>query len=622
MSNWRKATVLAALFLLLFSAASAEEDGQIRVKLTRLGTPARIEFVANCDYATSEGVRIPSGSTVTVLRSGNGLTAVCGSARGEMGASFSLKRLGGADTGARFALPAMANRFCGDLYFSTQGAGVGVVLEIPVEEYLLGVVGYEMSDSYPIEALKAQAVAARTYALRAKSARKGREYHVTDNTGDQVFKGLNSSQKNVRRAVTQSGGVVLTYKGKLAACYYGASNGGQTESTGNIWGSNLPYSRVQDDPYDLQGGGYSRSVSFARDLSGAALAPEMEQALKQGVGQALSEKGYDPEAVEITLLSIDGVTPTSPKYAAPSRLYRKLIFQVTARVTTAAGEQAQGGVEVEIPTYGGLETWYGLSLNRGDNETISVEEANGRFTVTFRRYGHGVGMSQRGAKVMAGEYGKSAREILEFYYPGTELKKLAYAEAADTPLPTEAPLPAATPDAWEFPEIEATPAPAATDPPETIQPVESVQAWVKLQGGTLNFRSAPSVSGRILGSLKNGEQVTVTALEGAWARIQRGGREGYVMARYLTLEKPAPALPEADSSVYARVRLEQAGAVLRLRDAPGGNVIARLKNGAFVRVIALKGQWARVETASGKQGYLAKGYLERVYADWQMEQTD
>ena len=77
MSNWRKATVLAALFLLLFSVASAEEDGRIRVKLTRLGTPARIEFVANCDYTTSEGVRIPSGTTVTVLRSGSCLISVC-----------------------------------------------------------------------------------------------------------------------------------------------------------------------------------------------------------------------------------------------------------------------------------------------------------------------------------------------------------------------------------------------------------------------------------------------------------------------------------------------------------------------------------------------------------------
>ena len=613
MSNWRRVTVLAALLLLLFSVASAEEDGRIRVKLTRLGAPARIEIVANCDYATEEGVCIPAGATVTVSRSGSGLTAVCGSARAEMGTAFSLKRLGGADSGVCFALPALANRFCGDLYFSLQGTGIGVVLEIPVEEYLLGVVGYEMSDAYPLEALKAQAMAARTYALRAKSARKSREYHVTDNTGDQVFKGLNASQKNVRRAVEQSRGVVLTYKGRLAACYYGASNGGQTESTKNIWGSALAYSPVQEDPYDLQGG-YSRSVSFARDLSGAALSADLEQALKQGVGQTLLERGYDPENAQITLLSIDGITPADPKYASPSRLYRKLVFQVTAQVTAPGGEQAQGSVAVEIPTYGGLEAWYDLSLNRADNETITVEETEGRFTVTFRRYGHGVGMSQCGARIMAGKYGKDAREILEFYYPGTELKKLAYGEASEAPVPAQTPAPAATPEAVETP--------AATEVPSAPAPEKTVQAWVKLQGGTLNLRSAPAVSGRILGSLKNGEQVTVVALEGAWARIRRSGRDGYVMAKYLTLDKPSSSLPEADSIVYARVRLEQPGAVLRLRAAPGGTILARLKNGAFVRVIALKGQWARVETASGQTGYVAKAYLERVYADWQLEQMD
>lgn len=213
-----------------------------------------------------------------------------------MGASFSLKRLGGADTGARFALPAMANRFCGDLYFSTQGAGVGVVLEIPVEEYLLGVVGYEMSDSYPIEALKAQAVAARTYALRAKSARKGREYHVTDNTGDQVFKGLNSSQKNVRQAVKKSGGVVLTYIGKLAACYYGASNGRTDGIHRQHMGFEPALQPGAGRPLRFAGGRLQPVRFLCPGSFRGGPGPEMEQALKQGVGQALSEKGYDPEA--------------------------------------------------------------------------------------------------------------------------------------------------------------------------------------------------------------------------------------------------------------------------------------------------------------------------------------
>ena len=351
----------------------------------------------------------------------------------------------------------------------------------------------------------------------------------------------------------------------------------------------------------------------------------MEQALKQGAGQALSEKGYDPEAVEITLLSIDGVTPTSPKDAAPSRLYRKLIFQVTARADDrrrGTGPGRRGGGNSHLWRAGNLvrpEPEPGRQRNdfRGGGKRALYRDLP---PLRARRGHEPAGSEGHGRGIWA----NPPREILEFYYPGTELKKARLCgRRRIRPGPLEAPLPAATPDAWEFPEIEATPAPAATDPPETIQPAESVQAWVKPQGGTLNFRSAPSVSGRILGSLKNGEQVTVTALEGAWARIQRGGREGYVMARYLTLEKPAPALPGGGQH---RLRPGSAGTGRRgaavCGTPPGATSIARLKNGAFVRVIALKGQWARVETASGKQGYVAKGYLERVYADWQMEQTD
>lgn len=101
------------------------------------------------------------------------------------------------------------------------------ILSLSVEDYLLGVVPYEMSDSFPLEALKAQAVCARTYALSHLNA--SRAYDVVDTTNDQVFKGVDSSTKNAARAVQETAGIVGMYNGKLAECFYSASNGGQTE---------------------------------------------------------------------------------------------------------------------------------------------------------------------------------------------------------------------------------------------------------------------------------------------------------------------------------------------------------------------------------------------------------
>ena len=133
--------------------------------------------------------------------------------------------------------------YCGDLTVSTEGDGLRAVLKIQVEDYLYGVVAYEMSDSFPIEALKAQAVAARTYALQRKWQSAGRDYDLVDTTADQVFKGYDPEYQNVIEAVDATRGVVGLYDGAFAVCYYTASNGGQTALPSQLWGG------VGDDGY-------------------------------------------------------------------------------------------------------------------------------------------------------------------------------------------------------------------------------------------------------------------------------------------------------------------------------------------------------------------------------------
>lgn len=259
------------------------------------------------------------------------------------------------------------------------------MLRIYIEDYLYGVVGYEMSNSYPLEALKAQAVAARNYALKKMNDRAGKSYDVTDNTSNQVFKGYNSGYGRVIQAVNETRGRALYAGNALASCYYGASNGGQTESTKNAWGNSLSYSGVKDDPYDLENAGAKKAVAtIPRDASG--LKPELESALRGGMAEAIEAWQAKPESVEI--LSIDSITPRDAKYASPSRLYRSLRFKLDVSAAHAvSGERLRGTVQVDVPTYGAFEIWYGLSLNASSNETVYVESDAENFYVAFRRLG-------------------------------------------------------------------------------------------------------------------------------------------------------------------------------------------------------------------------------------------
>ena len=432
----RLAAVFLALALLLCACfapreAAAASDGMIRVWLTRLGTRSSLSFTATCAYYVDGNTArpIPAGAQATVEAIGGELYLTVDGALTALGPSCTLARAQSGTQGLRFTSPADANLYCGDLLLSVSGGSIVPILRIYIEDYLYGVVGYEMSNSWPLEALKAQAVAARNYALRCMSSRASRAYHVVDTTADQVFRGYNGSYGRVIQAVNETRGQALYAGSGLAACYYGASNGGQTEATRNVWGGNLSYSTVKDDPYDLANpSAKAKSAAIRRDATG----------LDARLSQALLDGAAAQGAQDASIVAILDIEPHTPKYAAPSRLYTKLRF--TIEVMSASGARL---LHVDVDTYGALEDWYGLSINSSSNETIYVEESADGFTIAFRRWGHGVGMSQRGAQTMA-QQGLGAEDILAFYYPGTQLRTLSLTDttgsglhdggAAETPL--------------------------------------------------------------------------------------------------------------------------------------------------------------------------------------------
>ena len=558
------ALLLCACFAPLNAAAAS--DGMIRVRLTRLGSRSSLSFTPTCAYYVDGNTArpIPAGAQATVEAVGGELYLTVNGALTSLGSSCTLARSQRGACGIRFTSPAYSSLYCGDLMLSVSGGSIVPILRIYVEDYLYGVVGYEMSNSWPLEALKAQAVAARNYALRCMSTRSSRAYHVVDTSTDQVFRGYEGGYARVIQAVDETRNMALYAGSTIASCYYSASNGGQTEATRNVWGGNLSYSIVKDDPYDLANpSATAKRATIRRDATG--LDARLAQALLDGAAGA-------------SLVSILDIEPHTPKYASPSRLYTKLRF--TIEVT--GGRQ----YAVDVDTYGALETWYGLSINSSSNETVYVEKGADDFTITFRRWGHGVGMSQRGAQTMA-QQGMSFRDILAFYYPGTQLRTLSLSDTTGSGLHNGG---------------------AAETPLGQLVCI-----------GGANVYAEASTAAASVGSVPAGALVDVHEAGPEWSRIAYGSVRGWAQSALFALPgdaspSPSPSATPAPTDAAGKkavVIMAYEDGRLYLRSGPSTDTapVTTVRHGDTVTAYETAGEWTRVETATGRQGYLKSKYL-------------
>ena len=215
------------------SAEAEKMSGVVRVLLTRVKATDQLKISLDGSYTLNE-IAFQRGSQLTVSNSKGDLYVYYEGMSLKMGKQMTLVRHEtdeGLENGVRFN--GTYELHPGDVKLTALNGNIRVVLHTPVEEYLLGVVPYEMSDSFPLEALKAQAVAARTYALKRTSSAK--DYDVEDNTNDQAYYGVKVQNKNAARAVLETEGQCGFYQGNMADCYYSASNGGQTELVTHVW---------------------------------------------------------------------------------------------------------------------------------------------------------------------------------------------------------------------------------------------------------------------------------------------------------------------------------------------------------------------------------------------------
>lgn len=308
---------------------------------------------------------------------------------------------------------------------------------LDIEDYLKGVVPREMSPSWPKEALKAQAVAARNYAKLNMQTNK----FLYDTVQHQVYHGKSVESPNSNRAVEETKGLYATYNGSLIYAYYHSSSGGHTENSENVWSSALPYIRAVEDPYDLHSVNPNTSwtETVSKNKVSEAIFPEKDWELihlritersATGRVQKMEAVGVNTKTGEQRTKQLPEGSPDSLRWALGTTL-KSTLFDMKEKSSSVKVKMADGQAR-DFP-----ETT-GMKIRHADGtdtviayDIIAVRTLSGveyartgasEYVFTGRGWGHGLGMSQWGAYKMAND-GKTFREILKHYYTGIEIER-------------------------------------------------------------------------------------------------------------------------------------------------------------------------------------------------------
>lgn len=254
-----------------------------------------------------------------------------------------------------------------------------VVNTLPVDDYLRGVLPAEMPPNWPEEALKAQAVASRTYTLA--SLQPDEPYDLCATTDCQVYGGYLVEHERTNAALAATMGEVVMYGDELAQTYYHSDSGGYVASSNEVWGEQLPYLTARSD---VPANTPHRSWTFRID-------PTV-------VAADLRALGYSPGAVQAL---------------------RVAAYSDSARVTSADIVTSNGSIRLAGAQLNSLLRGWGMKSTRF--------RMTGDFSATGDGWGHGVGMSQYGARALATD-GSRYHDILAFYYPQTIVTAAPQAE--------------------------------------------------------------------------------------------------------------------------------------------------------------------------------------------------
>jgi len=587
-------------------------NGMVRVYLSSMGNPSALDLTIRGKYSLSHNDEfLLDGTSVRVSFSSStgNITLTYSGKTVQVGKRIVFRRHNTSGTNGILISQSREpqNPYPGDLslesVYQNGSFTLYPIVHVYIENYLYGVLPYEMGNSSPMEALKAQAVAARTYTVRMMEARSSGLYDVKDTTSDQVYRGTPSGNANCVAAIDATKGIVLMHGSSYITTFYSASNGGQTEISRN--GTQYAYMKVKDDPFD-----YANSASTVKkktlysDLNHSANPSQLISLLKSKAVASLKRSGYASTSENTQLKTLQNVVAHTPMYPYPSRVYTKIDFTFTVSTQNSSGHSIISTLTETLDIFSEVESMLGMGIQSANNELWSVEKGDGTFVLEARRFGHGMGMSQRGAMQMA-KLGYTYDEILGFYFEGCRRKQHSF---------TNSILNESTSDQ----EITVEP------PADLEEDSFSCKGTVVLSAGVseVTLRSSPAENASVIGYVANGAIVSVFTSNSTWSQIKYGELIGYVPTSALLITG-APSEAEQQTSIILGLATVKANDYVNLRQSgsTGAKILGTAPAGAKLTVLSSNGSWARVQYKS-LVAYVNTNYISMVSAPATGETTE
>lgn len=450
-------------------------------------------------------------------------------------------------------------KYLGNLVFRINADGtLRVINNVPTAHYLYGIVPYEMSESCPIESLKCQAVASKTYAFGFTMP--GDDYDITDSFNYQGYRGYKPGYEKCMRACLETAGVILSVDNEIPLAFYGATNGGETALPSHLFGYDSldPLYEIRLDDIDFYESNpicrQNLEITYGEISDNEAFNALLRKEAKKIVGSS------------VRLISILETDVNTPKFENCERNMANVDVRIL--VGTGSGEQ---------------EVSFGFSADRLKAEGVFTknykmywgEPTSTGYNIYFCRYGHGLGMSQYGAQARARE-GQTYQQVLKFYYG-----KMKLVEICEGPSPER-------PFAYSL----------------------NIKAYGEFNTTNVNLRSGPSASFTSLGKFNTGTHVDVINAVNGWICCIADGKLGYVRGDYIDV-KLFPSPIAAQQRVCEAKTTE--AAALRTSPSQYAAEIVSLSAGAQIRVWFEIGDWYYVRIGH-RSGFVEKSKI--IIGDW------
>ncbi len=561
----RRKFVVTIIFILAFllstaaSALAADEQSIVRVKLS-IGDPTEFSFFADGNYTVGTDGPGLERQLYTVKLEGGTLNLYCGAERLASGASIKLVRHAATDGRNNFIW--MYNeqasdgtnknfKYLGDMEFIIESGHITAVNHVYIEDYLIGVVPSEMENSSHVEALKSQAVASRSYA--EFHLRPSQPYDVYDSTRSQVYKGYNELT-NSKTAVEGTAKTVLTYEGKIIEGLFGASNGGWTDIPLHKWGSpDVPYFQITPDDFDAANpDSLFETIYFPAVIDGTHTITPSDN-IKDSDPNAANAEAYIKEMIlqskqiekagqsvatrdDFTLTGVTSLVMADGNFdidgdenhslpggggVCADRYVATGSFTVLVPATGATVSVTDLPIDLRyLDASNGVadyKSFFKGSLTLFVVAPVMTEGTVSGYSISQKRFGHGIGLSQRGAQQRANSTEPIVNtfdKILGFYYPGTTLTVQTYEPPALTA--------ASLPD-YSNAKFKAS---------DTVP---------------LKVRSGTGTGYGILGTFPADARMEIVQLNAGtgsgytWHKIFYGGQYGYVASNYVQPDTNPPS---------------------------------------------------------------------------------